>query len=115
MQHHDVAIIGGGIAGLSLAHFLAPHRSVVVLEREAANGYHSTGRSAAEFTLRDNAPAVNALARISHAFMADPPEGFARWTLRLLAERTVELGYLDSISHVAIGETLKKMNSSPGG
>ncbi len=77
MQHHDVAIIGGGIAGLSLAHFLAPHRSVVVLEREAANGYHSTGRSAAEFTLRDNAPAVNALARISHAFMAEPPEGFA--------------------------------------
>ncbi|MBB3978123.1 D-arginine dehydrogenase [Rhizobium azooxidifex] len=85
MQHHDVAIIGGGIAGLSLASFLAPHRSVAVLEREAANGYHSTGRSAAEFTLRDNAPVVNALARISHAFMAQPPEGFA--TAPLLTAR----------------------------
>lgn len=84
-MNHDVAIIGGGIAGLSLAHFLAPHRSVVVIEREAAHGYHSTGRSAAEFTLRDNAPAVNALARISHAFMTRPPEGFA--TVPLLTAR----------------------------
>ncbi len=50
---------------------------IVVLERESAHGYHSTGRSAAEFTLRDNAPAVNALARISHAFMSDPPAEFA--------------------------------------
>ena len=77
MKHHDIAIVGGGIAGLSLALYLAPDRSVVVLERESAHGYHSSGRSAAEFTLRDNAPPVNALARISHAFMAQPPEGFA--------------------------------------
>jgi len=76
MQTFDIAIIGGGIAGLSLAYFLSPHRSVVVLEQEGALGYHSTGRSAAEFTLRDNAPAVNALARASHAFMTAPPEGF---------------------------------------
>lgn len=76
MQHFEVAIVGGGIAGLSLAHFLATARSVVVLEREGAHGYHSTGRSAAEFTLRDNAPEVNALARVSHAFMAGPPQDF---------------------------------------
>ncbi|MXN51981.1 FAD-dependent oxidoreductase [Shinella sp. AETb1-6] len=77
MQTFDIAIIGGGIAGLSLAHFVSPHRSVVVLEQEEALGYHSTGRSAAEFTLRDNPPLVNALARASHAFMTAPPEGFA--------------------------------------
>jgi hypothetical protein len=53
-------------------------------------------------------------AKITLLACSDPPEGFARWTLRLLAERTVELGYLDRISHVAIGETLKKTNSSPG-
>ena len=45
---------------------------------------------------------------------SDPPEGEARWTLRLLAGRLVELGLLDSLSHVAVGERLKKMNSSPG-
>jgi len=42
------------------------------------------------------------------------PEGHDHWTLRLLAERLVELGGLDSISHVAVGKRLKKTNSSPG-
>lgn len=77
MRTFDVAIIGGGMAGLSLACFLAPHRSVAVLEQENALGYHSTGRSAAEFTLRDNLPAVNALAQAAFGFLATPPEGFA--------------------------------------
>ena len=44
----------------------------------------------------------------------DPPEGAARWTLRLLANKIVALGHLDSLSHVAVGERLKKMRSSPG-
>lgn len=85
MRTFDIAIIGGGIAGLSLAYFLSPFRSVVVLEQEGALGYHSTGRSAAEFTLRDNAPLVNALARASHDFLMQPPEGFA--DVPLLIER----------------------------
>ena len=75
MQTFDVAIIGGGIAGLSLAHFLSPHRSVVVLERETALGYHSTGRSAAEFVLRYNAPEICGLAAIAKTFFDMPPEG----------------------------------------
>lgn len=33
---------------------------------------------------------------------SDPPEGAARWTLRLLADRIVELGYVDLISHVVV-------------
>ncbi len=45
---------------------------------------------------------------------SDPPEGAARWTLRLLANRIVAQGHLDSLSHVAVGERLKKMRSSPG-
>jgi D-arginine dehydrogenase len=77
MQTFDVAIIGGGIAGLSLAYFLSPHRSVVVLERETALGYHSTGRSAAEFVLRYNAPAVCQLAAIAKDFFDSPPDGFS--------------------------------------
>lgn len=81
MQDYDVAIIGGGIAGLSLAYFLAPHRSVVVIEREEGLGYHSTGRSAAEFVLRYNAPEVCALAAISKGFFDNPPEGFSEVAL----------------------------------
>ena len=45
---------------------------------------------------------------------SDPPAGFARWTLRLLADKIVELGYVDNISHEAIRQTLKKTNSSLG-
>jgi transposase len=37
-----------------------------------------------------------------------PPEGCVRWTLRLLAERMVELGYVDSISHETVRGILKK-------
>jgi hypothetical protein len=43
-----------------------------------------------------------------------PPQGRARWTLRLLADTIVELGYLDSISYEAIRQTLKKTNLNPG-
>ena len=43
-----------------------------------------------------------------------PPEGRARWTLRLLADRIVGLGYVESVSHEAVRQTLKKMNSSLG-
>jgi hypothetical protein len=39
-----------------------------------------------------------------------PPEGRARWTLRLLADKIIELGYVESISHEAIRQTLKKTN-----
>ena len=41
-----------------------------------------------------------------------PPEGYSRWTLRLLADKTVELGYIDSISHVTVSNILKKTNLS---
>jgi transposase len=39
---------------------------------------------------------------------SDPPEGAARWTLRLLADRMIELGYVEYISHVTVRELLKK-------
>ena len=42
----------------------------------------------------------------------EPPEGYSKWTLRLLADKTVELGYIDSISHVTVSTILKKTNLS---
>lgn len=39
---------------------------------------------------------------------SEPPSGFGHWTLRLLADQMVKLGYLDAVSHVTIGEWLKK-------
>lgn len=42
------------------------------------------------------------------------PEGRSRWTLRLLSERVVELGYVEQISHETVRQTLKKTNLSLG-
>jgi len=43
-----------------------------------------------------------------------PPEGRSRWTLQLLADRMVQLEYVDRISYQTVRRTLKKTNSSPG-
>jgi hypothetical protein len=40
----------------------------------------------------------------------DPPEGYANWSLRLLADKAVELEYIESISHETIRKVLKKTN-----
>ena len=45
---------------------------------------------------------------------SDAPKGHERWTVRLLANKLVEMGCLDSISHVAVYERLKKTNLNPG-
>ncbi len=44
----------------------------------------------------------------------DPPEGFARWSLRLLADKVVELDYIDNVSHETIRRVLKKTKLSHG-
>jgi transposase len=44
---------------------------------------------------------------------SDPPEGRERWSLRLLADRMVELGHADELSYETVRRTLKKTRSSP--
>ena len=43
-----------------------------------------------------------------------PPTGQKRWTLHLLADRLIQHGYVDSVSHETVRQTLKKMNSNRG-
>lgn len=45
---------------------------------------------------------------------SEPPEGFARWSLRLLADKVIELNYIDSISHEAVRRVLKKTKLNLG-
>jgi len=45
---------------------------------------------------------------------SEPPKGFSKWSLRLLADKMVELHYVDSISHVTVRNVLKKTNLSLG-
>jgi transposase len=53
-----------------------------------------------------------ARAKITALACSEAPDGHARWTLRLLADRSVKLGFCKSISHNAVKEILKKTDSS---
>jgi putative transposase len=53
----------------------------------------------------------DARAKITALACSEAPEGHARWTLRLLADRAVKLGFVDSISHNAVKQILKKTGS----
>jgi transposase len=49
-------------------------------------------------------------AKITALACSEAPEGHARWALRLLADKVVELGYCKKISHTQVGNILKKTN-----
>ncbi len=80
--------------------------------------YHEDGFEAAIKNRKRKTPPVEPKitgeveARIIALACSEPPEGFSKWSLRLLAEKTVELEYLDAISHASIGTVLKKHSLS---
>ena len=83
-QFCDIAIIGGGIAGVSAAYWLAHHPSapsVTVLEAEDTLAHHTTGRSAAQLIPNLGATPLRPLTMASVPFFHNPPEGFADFPL----------------------------------
>lgn len=76
-RHYDVVVIGAGMAGASAAAFLAPHRRVLLVERESQPGYHTTGRSAALLTPHYGNAVVRRLNLAGATFYREPPPGFA--------------------------------------
>ena len=75
-ERYDIAIVGAGIAGASLAAEIGDAAAVVVLEAETAPGYHSTGRSAAFWTESYGGAGVQPLTTASGPFLRDG--GFLR-------------------------------------
>jgi putative transposase len=75
------------------------------------DGYNATG-----LTCLDDAPRAGRpieidgtqRAKITALACSDAPEGHDRWTLRLLAEKVVEAGFCDHLSHTFVGSVLKK-------
>lgn len=80
--------------------------------------YAQSGLDGALYRKKREAPPTppkvdgNLEAHIISISCSDPPEGYERWTLRLIADKCVELGYVDSISHMTVKRTLKKTNYS---
>lgn len=100
MKEFDIVVIGGGMAGASSAFELAAAHKVIVLERESACGYHSTGRSAASFTENYGSPVIRRLAAASRRFFEAPPAGLA--PTPLVAPRgMVTIGRADQLGRLA--------------
>lgn len=105
----DVLVIGGGIAGVGAGAFMAADARVLVLEREAAIGYHATSRSAAIYIRNYGNATLRALNASAEPFLTEP-EGVSDRSLlslrgELMIAREEELGaldaYLDGSSGVA--------------
>lgn len=94
---HDIAIIGAGMAGASLAAELAPHARVLLLEAEDAPGYHATGRSAAFWEKTYGGPGVVPLTLASGAYLYE--HGFLTPRGALFIGRAEDSAAMDA--HVA--------------
>ncbi|WP_207483454.1 NAD(P)/FAD-dependent oxidoreductase [Arenibaculum pallidiluteum] len=134
-ERADVLIVGGGIAGISLAARLAGSRDVLVLEMEDHLGTHATGRSAAAFVEAYGSPEIRALTTRGRSFFESPPEGFSETplvqprgsltyggeadleTLRSeyeLARRTCEVGWLDREEILALCPVMRPERVAAG-
>ncbi len=108
VEQADAIVIGAGMAGASVAYFLAPHARVIVLEREPYAGMHSTGRSAALFCETYGTGQVRALTRATRLFLAAPPADFAAHPILTPRGATV-IGRADQVEQVrAMFETMRR-------
>ena len=75
------------------------------------DSYTASGLSCLDDAPRSGRPIVidgTQRAKITALACSDAPEGHDRWTLRLLAEKVVEAGFCDQVSHTIVGNVLKK-------
>ena len=116
-KRSDVVIIGAGIAGASIAAYVAAHASVCLIEMERQPGYHSTGRSAALFAASYGNESIRSLTRASRGFFTAPPAGFT--SMNLLSPRaaliTAREGQTDALEKfvAAAEETDRIVPRSP--
>jgi D-arginine dehydrogenase len=107
---YDFAVIGGGIAGASVAAELAPHASVVLIEAEDVPGYHSTGRSAAFWHETLGGPLVQPLSKASLAPLQDG--GFLTPRTSLNVAEVENVGMLDTLmaNFAGTGAQLRRLD-----
>lgn len=110
---HDVAIVGAGIAGASLAAELAPHARVVVLEAEDRPGYHATGRSAAFWEECYGGPEIVPLTLASGAYLRGG--GFLARRGALYIGREADRAELDRFMNRfgSTGATIERLEREP--
>ncbi|MGH3887614.1 MAG: NAD(P)/FAD-dependent oxidoreductase [Pseudonocardiaceae bacterium] len=107
----DVVVIGGGIAGVSVAYELAAHRRVTLLETETSLATHSTGRSAAMYVPGHGGPQVRALINASGPRFASLSEELGAPTL--LRPRPVFWAAFDDDGEQALRAELAERADEP--
>ncbi|MEH6521862.1 NAD(P)/FAD-dependent oxidoreductase [Sulfitobacter sp.] len=114
--HFDCIVIGAGIAGTTVAAELARVMNVALLERENQPGYHTTGRSAALYTVAYGPPIIRALTRASGPFFNVPDSPYL--TEPLLSKRgAVFVARKDQLAALAalkeeLGSAVKSLDAS---
>ncbi|MEZ5742683.1 MAG: FAD-binding oxidoreductase [Sphingomonadaceae bacterium] len=105
----DIAIVGAGMAGASLAAEIAARASVVMLEAEDMPGYHATGRSAAFWTESYGGPQVQPLTTASGPFLRDG--GFLTSRAALTIGRADQAGEVDAFVErfAALGVAVERL------
>jgi D-arginine dehydrogenase len=83
----DFVVIGGGIAGVAAAAYLAPHGEVALLEMEPGLAYHTSGRSAAMLVENYGSAGSRPLVKAARPFLENPPSGSV--DAPLLSDRAV--------------------------
>lgn len=94
----------------AVAETLEVNRDAVAFWRD---GYKLSGLSCLYDAPRSGRPIVidgTQRAKITALASSDAPEGYDRWSLRLLAEKVVEAGICEHVSHSFVGDVLKKTN-----
>ncbi len=81
VRNCDFLVIGAGMAGASAAYELSAYGHAILLEREDAPGYHTTGRSAALYIETYGNETVRRLTKASQTFLDTPPAEFAERSL----------------------------------
>jgi D-arginine dehydrogenase len=109
-QSFDIAIVGAGIAGASLAAAIGARARTILLEAEAQPGYHATGRSAAFWTESYGGPGVQPLTSASGSYLREG--GFLKTRAALTIAKHDQDGLLDAFAErfSALGVTVRLLD-----
>jgi transposase len=104
------------VTNAQLAHVLCINERTIerVKKRFCEGGWEAVLERKASSRTYDRKVDGEVEAHLVQLCCSEPPKGRARWSLRLLADKMVELKYVDSISYVTVREVLKKMSLGLG-